>query len=90
MEKRKKRQFKNWHKGRDALPFLYYTIRVICSTFMSKITIKYDPDIEFMEIVKDQKIMFFGNYWEFKNDPIYLHAILNHMGVETKLEECSI
>jgi hypothetical protein len=57
---------------------------------MSEITIKYDPEIEFMEIVQDKKIIFFGNYWEFKNDPIYLHAFFNHMGVETNLHECSI
>jgi hypothetical protein len=57
---------------------------------MSEITIKYDPDEEFMEIMQDNKIIFFGNYWEFKNDPIYLHAFFNHMGVETNLHECSI
>ena len=54
---------------------------------MSKITIKYDPDIEFMEISNDNKILFFGDYSDFKNNPIYLQAFLSQLGLDSTLEE---
>lgn len=54
------------------------------------VKIKYDPEMEFMEIIQDGKIIFFGNYWEFKSDPTYLHAFFNHMGIETDLKEYSL
>lgn len=49
--------------------------------------IKYDSQLEFMEISNDNKILFFGDYSDFKNNPIYLQAFLSQLGLDSTLEE---
>lgn len=49
--------------------------------------IKYDSQLEFMEITHADRIVFFGDYSDFKNDPIYLHAFLSQLGLDTTLEK---
>lgn len=65
---------------------MLYDIQVTRFICMS-LKIRYDSNLEFMEISNDNKILFFGDYSDFKNNPIYLQAFLSQLGLDSTLEE---
>ena len=56
----------------------------------NKIVFAFDEGCDMMEITKGHEIIFFGNYWDFPNDPRELAKLLSKLGYEIEVQEREI
>lgn len=50
------------------------------------ITIKYNESEEMMEVFNNGRSVFYGNYWDFHNDPHYLRQFLEKLELDVELK----
>jgi hypothetical protein len=52
------------------------------------VTISYNPGEEMMQITdKNNKTVFYGNFWDFKNEPQSISELLTSLGLNVNLDD---